>query len=374
MKLNEAQNHQIEAYLNNQLSIDERATFEAEIENNVDLKLALEEHKLVQTIVLKKKMFDLKSRMQNDIQKKNNSKQKGKIIFSIAIVSTVLISALYLFNNKTSEDTTATPDTIPSTTTIEKDNYAQITIPESIITEKDTTAFTEPSIISKPKYKPKFKPLIATPETIIPVVIPEQTVIDTIDSTNIPPEQEVKPTLEIPCNKRKGEAKSTITNSCANEPTGAVSITTITGGSPPYEYAIRLTSEENTELSFSTKKVFNDLLEGEYSIYAMDKNACKLHLATVTITTMYCPQNIELSYSIAYDNPLIIPHDDTQSGSILIYNRKNILIKEIQFSTNEEIVWNGESNDQATVDTGLYVYLIRYRENNTQEKGFITIH
>ncbi|NRB60967.1 MAG: T9SS type B sorting domain-containing protein [Winogradskyella sp.] len=83
-----------------------------------------------------------------------------------------------------------------------------------------------------------------------------------------------------------GTADLTTDFTCLGD--GSITVTTVNGGTPPYEYSI-------DGVNFQTSNVFNGLTQGTYTITIRDGNICTAVTNTVTIDALNPPTDMDFS-------------------------------------------------------------------------------
>lgn len=372
---------QIDLYLQNKLSAEDKAAFETAMQNDPALMEEVEIQRIVNTVVLNAGYNDLKAKMSSDIDKIDNKARNGKWKkgTAIGIIGLLMVSAgVWLTQSeeqvKPIVNETKTETIVDSAETIVsevKEKAVEIKKNKATIEAKIAETKTEkPTVISVEKeasaivQKEKIKPDSSKNETEKPVLLKNKTIEKTPEKTE---KQNPQPVKEIPepvdiCAGVSMEITPMVDASCKEMPTGIIDLQDgIAGGKLPYEiFWMGLEGSEEIQKGLSG---------GYHSITIKDANGCTTE-HQVFVPTESCistdainPDNGE---EWVFTNKKQLPF----SIRIISLSGREILRKE---NVHEAFfIWQGKDRNGASLQAGTYAWMVEYSDG-TRNTGQITI-
>ncbi|MFT4661292.1 MAG: hypothetical protein ACI8XB_001567 [Patiriisocius sp.] len=118
------------------------------------------------------------------------------------------------------------------------------------------------------------------------------------------------------------------------------------------------------------EREFNTLAKGNYNVMVLDGNRCKSNPTIVEVGERNCDIIISQSQSVFWEIPIELTFD--KNANLEVYNAKSgQLVYAKQLDSNGANVWKGHDSNDQILPMGLYIYNIKYRNN--QDSGEIRI-
>lgn len=363
----------IEQYLNEELSSSERMRFEEQIAQDPSLAEEVELYALSNEIVFENRLLDIKKKIASDFSTNNNSSGWNRYIVP-AVIGLGLIAGIggYIYSSK--EDVTAQKNkseeqrsTVQQEhTEAEKTTTGAVGSSNNVITNSTTGSTNQSNATTTVKTDSVYAPTGIVPQiktqTNDPIIVPSKT--DNINNAPInPPKDKINPCANIVLT-----AEFKLTPACKGAATGEIQVllSKTSGGKAPYSYAI------NDE-SFGLESFFNDLKKGTYTIHVKDQNNCT-QLFSKEIKEVNCVQALD-DYSFNPNRGQTWKYDNKSMtvAHIQILDKSGTLLKYYDVHPNQQVEWDGKSEQGNDVQMGGYVCLISY-DNGVVEKGMIIIY
>lgn len=364
-------------YFNNELSVEEIASFEKELNTNSSFQQAFDEYKFSQELLVTQELVevqDILDSFEYPISTPNTPFYKHKLFFIGLGVSILTIGSL--------ASSLILPKHTKETNNLDLNTPSIVSTPSFIKTKKTDSLPIEDENIHTPSSLPKdtfFHTKQAQDISHDSIMIRNnntqslhkdfitQSKVDSVSKKDI----HAKSLATSSVTKQEITSKSTpcqtidiqynLTESCEGNENGKIEIIQSKNGTAPYQYALN-----NKE--WIDNKTYENLESGTYTLFVKDKNDCESQ-KKIAILEKKCYPNIYYiipSQGIEWK----IPFDD---GKITIMNKRGNLIHELVLENGTENIWDGNTSN-GFLKAGLYVF---YIENSTGElllKGKLSIH
>lgn len=350
--------HQTDAYLKNELSLEEQQLFESEMEQDASLKSLVESQRLANTLVLQHKLLQMKSKMKTDFQQSVpdtliRKRNIGLALAGIFLFSMMLIAVYFLWSKKAERSVEIPPAPTP------KKSISSNAI-SSELSSVDLN--TQLPIVNKTSEKPSIPDPLQQP-------IQNENKQEEISTREIGVKQ------ELASNTVVKEEKTTTIESCPDyNLSNSIRITAGCEGKSESTISIKVkTKEAKPVFSLDNKKFINsdyfgNLEAGKYTVFLMDNKGCK-DSSQVDVSEVKCQKKREYGFYPDRDEVLTIP-EVSENASWNIKNKAGVLVAEgITESTTLE--WNGKRQDGGDAAAGLY--LLEIKSKNTSELFYITV-
>ncbi|MCU0417415.1 MAG: hypothetical protein MUE33_09545 [Cytophagaceae bacterium] len=353
----------IDDYLTDQLKHPEREKFEKQLTNSLDLQNLVRLQSTINLHLLRGGIHQQKNEIAYLISEQDKLYNRiiwlKRIFISILIVAIIASLLFWTIQSKNSGNkikNSMSPISVKNLNSIRTDN---ITSPESdkkvyvskskslrTLSSNSTLFFNTDSIINQS--------IMEWNNMNTRVIIQQDTNITSLKS--IP--------VSSTCDPELWSVPYVVSPSCTNKPTGKIEITTssIQGGKAPFSL---LCKDEKGNTSH-----LDNLFPGQYIIQVKDIHDCvktipfEVESVTCKTTSFILRPSIgeRWMYEISYSTPYLVT----------IYNLNGIAIWSL--SSNDPIFeWDGTSSNGGIISPGLYIYTIKYNENQV-EQGQITIY
>lgn len=370
MHENEHISNRIDAYLNNELSLTEKQSFESELETNAELKREVEIQQTINATVIDSSILDFSDAFATArIKQKRLRQLKRSLIVACGIL--LVISVLVFFQRQLKENsqiaTTPWPDAATRDLIVEIDSIKS----DKIESENQVISLKTKVIISHgidadqneaSSYKePKLETSAQKDENNDSTSVDQVITNTSVKSKSIQQNDKVKRIIN-PCKEVSISAQTTAFASCIDDYTGRIIIRNLKGGTPPYEYNLHGASDKQFDSTFSA------LNSNDYSIVVTDKLGCITILKPVRVPEAPCftpepgfnPDFETWKYEL----------DADEEATITIRNKAGQIILERAFTSNFE--WNGTNESGNLVDVAAYRYLIT-ADNLKPKTGSISV-
>ncbi len=373
--------HQIDLYLQDKLSVEEKAAFEAEMQKDATLFEEVEMQKMVNTVVLNAGYQDLKTEMSSDIQKLDKKAQvnKWKRGTALGIVGLMLISGGLWLAQPEEENGFQSKNTKVTVTDSSETSFSEVAKEEPLSVKEVATPNKKENNTAEKTVEPIEKVVepIASEAKVAenPTSQEEQKVIKQkpveIKET-VQPVQETKKEEPIetksaasPADLCKGvemEITPMIGASCKEMPTGIIDLQNgISGGQLPYELMW-------VDLS-GTSELQKDLAGGYYSLVVKDANACESEYQ-IFVPTEDCISTDAINPDLGEE--WVFTNKKEKPFSIRIISLSGREIVREENITDKFFVWQGKDRNGASLPAGAYAWVVEY-PNGKHNTGQITV-
>lgn len=379
------QYQQIDLYLQDKLSVEDKHAFETAMQNNPDLLEAVEMQKMVNTVILNAGYQDLKAEMSSDIEaidKKSNA-NKWKKGSAIGVAGLLLVSGALWMNNTeetnvlektvstevlmdsnsvllSEEKETPTAEVVAKEEKIEEEKLVQKKVAEKPIEKQVQKPSVEEVVVeTKVVQEEKAQPEIVTKEETKTVSkeIPKQEVVPVKKAETIPVVKK-----ENPCVGVEIETTPIVKTSCKEMPTGIIDLQNgISGGELPYQLSWKdLTGNEEVQ---------ENLSGGYYSLTVEDANHCSEEFS-IFVPTENCISSESINPDLGEEWVFTNKKGHPFTIRIIGLSGREVLRKEnVQ---DEFFIWQGKDRDGASLPGGTYAWVVEYQDG-THNTGQITI-
>ncbi len=369
----------IEDFLAGKLSEADQKSVKKRIAENGEFAHQVQTQQQLNALVVSNRLSELKARMQRDINKEEEQKNRGRLPLWVGIIGAISLGLIIYFlipsKPQTTEEVT-TNNEIPTVQEITGDQPVDTVSSEEV--PESTQVTTEPTS-TEPVDNPIVIPRIEEPKDSIVLHDQQTTEEEKPTSENEQKEKgtETQKSTEPDCDQVNITFDVTATSSCSDENTGSITCmeSTIKGGKAPYKYALTwITQSVGKVYHYRTSKVFTDLAPGSYQLRIKDANGCKsVQEELVEVETKSCGNSGGILFSPENDNVLKFTVRASTNGKITIYNQAKIEVKNIEFGDIGRPQWFGDHISGSRVANGLYLYVIDYEDGIT-ESGHITVY
>lgn len=367
MNFEDKRYQQIEDFLKGNLTGPEEEAFAKEMAASPDLASRVDKHKLAEELVLEHKLLDVKSILQEEIQKGERIKLIQKLVAAgVGIILAALLLSFLIANKDKAE--TINQKSVPAPDTASVENLSRKQTP--VLQEEKNLSVVpiEKPLLPESRKDTKVETanFITEPEQVIEI---KDSVSDNVEASN-KPLQTKKDTaitqktdqqkVADPCADFEITARLTPVATCEGEAEGRIEISKITGGTAPYSTTI--TDEEGNIVTG------NNLPAGLYSVRITEGTGCSKKYKEVSISEKACMK--EYSFNPFYGESFDIPYYK-EDGIFTVYDKsgKTWFSKTVQGTSAEK--WDGSSAN-GDINTGYYMFTIRYSDGK-QKQGYITI-
>lgn len=354
-------------YLNGNLSLDLKKSFEADLLKDNNLKEEFEAYKAANNLIFSGEVLKLKAEL-TSIHKKRVLRNKILYIsLALLILLGLTIATLKLSQHDVKQNTkkafTQNKETInfqdktvdikevkPNKTVKSNDapvNYFTTISNKNVLIPLDTVK-TIANIKKDTNTLTLIKPNLIITEPLS--VIQDSIRFDSLEN-------------KIPCNLAINLADVVVDNTCENKNTGMI---LFTNNSSNYLYTI------NNGANFYSSAKYSNLSAGEYKIAIKDvRTNCISNKISVEIEAIKCDYIIKPNQFIYWEKDLSdFSNDNEVELSIFNANTGNLVFKK-NIPTTEDILWDGKTNLNESLPSGLYFYNIKSDKKNLN--GTITI-
>jgi len=356
----------IENYLKGNLKGDELSTFERRLAADSQFSSEVEKHRKVQELILLRGLLETRGKL-DEIRRVKSGKHHGtgnnhwgKIL--LLGISAVLISGLFLWLDKKENKP-------------EKESLT-VRIEEKKQSKEDTNSKEEsPSLKSgeqkiwKEKSEGKRAPVDSISEKpdnkVVPDPIPTPAANDS--SRRVPavmPKEADQSVEQNPCKLIVIQAKIHSEESCVDKPTGKISLSSITGGSPPYKFSFN-------NYNFSSKDVFMNIGEGMHQVTIKDSKGC-IQSFEIEIPGKECLAEKPSKFSPDLGETWEYPVAPGGNAKVRLYDVAGRIVFETTIVNGYPTVWDGTGNHGSYIKAGAYIYQI-INENGTVKEGSVTL-
>jgi len=359
MNFNEETYWQIEDYIKGKLDGSALVEFESKMTKDTNLKLEIELQKLADKLIVENRLLSASHVSLNTIESLKNSYSRKKIVVAgiVALISICTLS-YYIFQKESIQ-------------------YKNVMIAaEKKESKKNTIEAILPP--AHKKTKPEVLNVEAKREILNPSASTLNLIIDTLEKSSKTQTELLKTEIvkqedpaimhsmaipiKNPCTDVKIKGNVTVKNACLNEANGQIYVNGFQGGSSPYTY--KVFSVKNGNLVAT-----DNLSEGFYDVKIFDNSSCSVTYSNIAMKEISCFE-IEKSFNPFIGEILELGEKD-QEGILIIYSKDGDTHYSKHFSKNENLQWNGASNNGVN-ETGYYIYTIKYKDG-TSIQGEVTV-
>lgn len=356
-----------DAYLNDELSLDEKAAFEGRLDSDSLFKEQFEMHEYTDFLIVANETNNIKVEIQglfND-QKALSAKKNNWIYFAIGALALGLLTVLVVEKGfEVVESTSKSP--VDKVTPDERDEE-----------RSETIEHTESNTVSPPELNEEGVEIIVAQEAIAnkeqlnssEVIEPNQK----SEVASIPEEKEVIISIDkkedaviVESNERAiskpcmDEIALEVSSkeACLGEADGHISVV-INGGKAPYNLYM------NNQSRGSVLKV-EEVASGYFNLFALDSEGC----SSDTVVDYYVEER-RCDKIVSSFNPDVKDWEYISDGYCLlvIKNRVGAVVYQEEGS---EFRWNGKDQNGRELPVAEYLFLCT-KNNEVVEKGFVSI-
>ena len=360
--------HLIDRYLNQEMRGEELLSFERKLKEDSSFAEEVEYQKIVNEVVRGSHFDSLRTKMQQDISKLEETPSSTKWWIGGLLALALLGGLSYLYY------TPEAKNKISSVVSKETQKEA----PEVLVAEEKESL----PVKEKKKDKPSSR---VVPQEAPP--LEEKTSVETpIKSEELPVESpaledakenmSINPfynspsenSLRINCDEVKITAAPVIQGSCKGELNGSIIIypDKIKGGIGPYKVAV----DENSILQ--SKEIFSGLEAGPHLIVIKDKSGC-ISTQEIIVPEKDCPKMNIFAIQPDIGESWKIPASDSESGTLSIISGSGSLVYKSPFGNQGIYEWNGTDKSGSILPSGTYIYILEY-STGKRENGQININ
>lgn len=382
MNIDEEKYHRVERYLRNQLSSEERETFEKDLDTDSDLANALdlihEADNLIKVFTLQEMEESVKVEIDKAEASRNkqvrNSGLKGGLIILFLALSALVTFIIFGKINKRREVSELEPVTTITVSKQKVDSLKGMDL-ENNLSEVKRPERVSPVVKSRLDKKNSVKPEYNWKTPVVPdhvSVSPDinknnQSFMGSKDTRDAAGASETalathKGSKVVACDEIDITADIATVSTCKGKTAGSIQITGIKGGKTPYRIFVN-------DTDYDSKTSFTGLAEGQYSILLQDSFLCSRQFS-VDVKGIDCLEP-EAAFAPGQGQVFVFPLAEGQSGGVAtVYSADGKVI----FSGN--IVpgdsWSGTDQYGNTVPADSYFYVIDLPENE-KKSGYVTI-
>lgn len=339
---------QIDRYLNNMLSAEEKSAFELRMSQDAELQEAVQMADITRELIVESALQKEKIFLKQLESEYHNSSTNWKIISGV-VLGVVLTAAAFIFWPESSEvkeqairNEAIVPVENNTESLVEKENF-------SVIKEKSTDRKQIP-LSAETVTDQKIEEEISTKENSDQrtELLPEKI----LPKEEVKEKAEVKETAKVSCaDQLKGVSFAT-TPSCKKEPTGTIEVKGVVKG-------ISLFLDEE---SISSRE--GGLNSGKHILVVKNSECIVSH--TITIGSVSCISNKTLSWSLSDQDHWTIELAQ-EDGKLILMDRSGRILKEEMVSGNLYSV-----SSETISSIGVYQFRIIYPDGEA-EQGYIQI-
>ena len=377
----------IESYLNNTLSSNEKAAFEALQQNDAAFSEEVTAHRIANEIIIDNALLDIKQQLKQIHIDKTIEKDKGSRRFWFGLVVVTLISLVtawvFLFPDKEEasadkvasqvdttvpypQSTTGIPDTLAIKTISEQQKGIEVNqerIPHEVPAQQKAIPVKPEAILSDVIAPNKEQTHRITEEAILAKT-------SNIQQNAADEEPEIQPSEDIlllECEGVNMRPQYSIAGACKGQRNGAIIFETpLFEGTPPFMYSI-----DGGDTFFPTGQFENHAI-GKYNLLIKDSKGCKSDSTEVYVEKKIC-SFIIYPYQQKYWKTPLKSFAGEQVTLRILNARTGQVVYQKSLSSTEDHIWNGTGQDNRQLTMGSYVYTITSKESSKTESGQITI-
>lgn len=372
MKTFKDDNELIHAFLQNELSEEQRKEVAQRINSDKDFALEVEVAQVANEAIVHHRLFDVKSSlgaiMDNNQQAAPPSKKWTLWLLGLFIIAGILT----VWFNIDSTATKNSQDTIkPSNKQATDPNpeASAVRYNETQRVKKKTVFKSSNRITEAPNLRIESKEtlilakLSKTDSLDIIADEPSDTVIDVIiihDSLS-----SENSAVVINCDQVIITADVLSKGTCPSDQDGKVTIITnsIEGDHPPYTFSL---FEQG---SFTSASIFSHLEIGYHEIYIKDSDGC---IAAEEVYIEELPCNEQAIFAPDEGESWEIPNSNNQTGFLILFDRTGGIIQKMDLNGDLNQSWDGHNLAGITVPMGEYRYQIKYSDGEIKT-GSVTV-
>lgn len=369
--------NQIDQYLTGKMTSQEKASFEQNMANDVDLRDAVEMHKMLQATAISHELDQLHSQIGTDLDRIRSKSiiKKWLMIGAAGLALIATVSILIPRDKKKSSELTNVNEEVRKTKKVHEDHPL---ITEEEIKEKvkpvktdiheGIVQTTEKNEFIPPEDEVEIDTLLSDEvnnkdiEKVIEVISTDK------QSDNVEVEQEQLKTPPPPCPGNRVDLKYKMTSQSLDGIEGSIRVENVIseGFKEPVRY--KLLDIDDT---YSTLKVFNGLEADDYTIGIIDANGCEALSPIITVTPSSCVKEYPETFSPAYDYEWRLRINEDLDATIVLKNKAGKVILLEKVIGEREFIWNGHDNNGTTIDEPGYIwFFVTYSNGETCSGGF----
>jgi Tfp pilus assembly major pilin PilA len=351
---------QIDQYLKNELSGEELAAFESELENSSDLQSLVESQRIANTLMLQHKLLQVKSKMKSDFQQSVPDKLVTQKWIRVTLLSILILSGitlLYWSFRKNDGSTATTLNSPVDKVTSQEASSSSAAINQDPVQRKNPT----PGDKAKSSQTTVGNFTETTPQETQTKSIEEKSTVTNVSATEKQENSNVssKPIEnQVSCPGYKLSDNLRIVEGCEGKSENSISITL---KDKKLKYSLN-------DQRFFKSAYFGSLDSGFHTIYLKDENGC-VDSATVELKERKCQAKREYAFYPDRDERVSIPVD-MENGDWTIKNRAGSMVGNGNVQNNQ-IEWDGKNSDGGELPIGLYLLEVKSEARN--ELFYITI-
>ncbi len=356
-------NEKIDRFLEGKLSVEENDAFIRSMQTDKELADMVKIQKVANEVIRTKQLLRLKEKMEADFSGTNRFNSFNRfLLFSLAAL-TMGVGAYWYLNIKEVakvEETALSVLPIINTDTIQSSNKE--ILPATTANKGSKEKIQAANSSTKDSVQQADR-LFVDPPIVPNTTNNKQNSNPDLVNTSVP----FSDKKTVDCSSFALHNAIKISGSCAEEPTGKISIDVfeIKGGASPY-----LISVSAIAPSFSEKTDFLYVRAGNYIVSIKDKNEC-LVKKEIEVEERECAKANVFAFTPDLEK-WKIPVKQKKYGTIKIFSKSGILVYSSAVSYESENYWDGISSGGQSLETGYYTYIINYTDGE-QEAGSVSI-
>ena len=345
---------QIDEFLKGNLKGNGLANFQHKMESDKEFSEIVRAQKAVNEMILTKYLAELKGKMQQDLKGKNFNKNTNNGKYGFGLVVILIISLAIWQLNGNEEPKTSLPQQPKAIVKIEQ--KATETIQEI---SKNELKLESKSELPKPStvVQEISKPANSVSEVKIEVAREPELRVRNEETTSVKQSEKANPTID--CAAKNWKINIETSPTCSSKSEGSI----LVFDREKHTYSI----DEGRH--FATKKEFNALAQGTYSLIAKDTDGCE-YKSTIEVKSKKCKTLEEFVFNPTLGN-WIVPTKDNSDVEVTIVNKSGQQVWKMSYSFQQP-EWDGKNIDGQLVPIGLYGFHISYSNGDSKE-GYISV-
>lgn len=369
---------EIDNYLNGNLSVEEVATFELKMNNDISLKQEVDAFKLANDAIKLGAQANIKSKLQSIHQDHLKAKKRKQWGYGGAILLLLLTTLTVFFNSFSEEEKLAKNNLINDKTKVEEINNNPNKNTSEISDNKQNITSQKPTI----NPENSSEKLVENINTIIEST-KEENDLNTETKTETENAELSSNEVENEANTRTTIAEETEINPCdlTNKTTPNYHIDWPCLGHEQGSFKLLNSTNEAihfSEYSLDGGDTYNSIYEttfinrGNYNLIVKDEQGCVTKTKKINVKYRNCNfviqpsygKFLELNLSEYIDYPVLIEIRNARSAQVVY--KKNI-------TPGENFTWEGKDQSNSNLPLGNYVYFFISNTEGLVAQGQITI-
>lgn len=359
---------EIDSYLNDDLSLDEKQAFEARLSKDKELSEMVEDVRRANQTVRYARLSELRNKIGEDIKEIDSKpsipfKKKHAIALTVFLLTGV---AYFLVSNNTDLQTEISNKT--EITPTRKSSDERFSPHETVEESYKEKSYTEEKTVTVNEVLPKVQSFIEEP-----IVTSDSGSMDSSNSNLKEIEEERIDTTKIVsttiidtsiAQKERCEEKITLkpTSTCQGKADAVINIHTTLSDWEVYV---------NDEGFGSNLTTIDDLEKGEYLLKIAYASTCSF-IQTVHIKEKWCPLNEDFGFNPDLGQTWEFKYDEEAQGVCIIYDKfgKEVFNQALNAGIDE---WDGRDKQGAIVPSETYIAVIQYHDGRKEKIELVII-